>query len=444
MDSRRESKRLRDVDVTEMYALKLGALWRALRREHLSLWMLCFYFFFEYVRPQSLYPVIDILPWAQISLGLSMITAILDRSVRWTEHIQNKLLVLFLTIVIISGVFAFRPAESLHFWTQIGGWAMAYFLVINVVNTERRLLLFLLAYCLFSLKMAQHGTIAWASRGFSFASYGLIGSPGWFRNSGEYAIQMLIYGSLAISIVYALKDRWGIYKKWILYTAASTGYIAIMGASSRGSQLALGAIGIWWLLKLKGGMRALLVISLLAFALYHLLPEEQMRRFSEMGSDDSSQQRLTYWQFAIDEVIPTHPVIGIGYHNWLTYTNFKHPEGMGPYGVVEEVHNIYLQAASELGFTGLTAFLILVIISFVANARTRKNAQILNNRFYYYGYYGLDDGVIGFVVDGSFVTVLYYPFFWIQFAMIAMLNNVSCMQVKAVKKQAARTRKAIT
>ncbi|MDA3870158.1 MAG: hypothetical protein PF589_09505, partial [Gammaproteobacteria bacterium] len=39
--------------------------------------------------------------------------------------------------------------------------------------------------------------------------------------------------------------------------------------------------------------------------------------------------------------------------------------------------------------------------------------------------YALDAGLIGYLVAGSFVTVLYYPFFWIQIAMIVMLNNVA-------------------
>ena len=38
------------------------------------------------------------------------------------------------------------------------GWVVVYFLVINIVNTEKRLLIFLLAYCLFNFKMS-HTTI---------------------------------------------------------------------------------------------------------------------------------------------------------------------------------------------------------------------------------------------------------------------------------------------
>lgn len=413
------------VDIKDLYALKAGALWSAFKAEHLSLWMLCIYFFFEYVRPQSIYPVIDILPWAQLFLIASILTAFTDRSVHWVSNGQNKLMILFALIIIVSGLFAFKKSASLEYWSVFAGWLIVYFLVISVVNTETRLILFLVAYCLFSLKMAQHGAVGWAMRGFSFASYGLIGAPGWFRNSGEYAIQMLIYGSLAVSMAVALKQYWGKVKKWLLYLAAAMGYMAVMGASSRGAQIGLAVIGIWMLLKMKNGLKGLIVIMVLAIALYHLLPEEQIQRFVEIGNDRNSLQRLAYWQYALQEVIPKHPIIGIGYHNWLYYLSFKVPEGMGPLQTVQESHNIYIQATSELGFVGLFAFIWLIVYAFINNARTRRCALETRKMFMYYLAFGLDAGLIGYLVAGSFVTVLYYPFFWIQIAMIVMLNNVA-------------------
>ena len=422
--SKRQIKN-RPVDISDLYTMKVGSLWSAFKKENVSLWMLCIYFFFEYVRPQTLYPVLDVLPWAQLFLLASLISAFFDQSVRWVGNIENRMLICFAVIVIISGFFAFRPSVSLDDWAVLGGWIIVYFLVINVVNTERRMFLFLLAYCLFNLKMSQHGAVSWAMRGFSFASYGLIGAPGWFRNSGEYAIQMLIYGPLAVVIVVSLKDYWGRYKKWLFYAFAATGYMAVIGASSRGAQIALAVAGIWFLLKQKNGFKGLLLIIFIAMALYYLMPEEQIQRFSEMGDDKNSLQRLAYWEFALQDIIPKYPVLGVGYYNWRPYLLYAVPEGLGPYQIVEVSHNIYIQAASELGITGLVGFLLLITFAFVNNARTRKISKHFENRLLFNLSYGLDAGLIGFLVAGSFVTVLYYPFFWIQIAMIVMLNNVA-------------------
>jgi len=413
------------IPLESLYALKPGALWKAFREQPLPFKLLCFYYFIEYVRAQTLYPVLDILPWAQITLLATLVTAILDPTVKWVSHPVNRLLVSFYLVMLISSLLAFMPSQAWEERNVVLGWLLVYFLTISLVDTEKKLILFVIAYFLFNLKMAQHGTITWASRGFSFAGWGLVGSPGWFRNSGEFAIQMLIYGSLSLSFVLALRAYWGRFKRWLLVLAALTGYMAVMGASSRGAQLGLAAIAIWALLKLKWGMRGIIVIGILVAVLFVILPDEQIARLREMGEDADSLQRLTYWKYALDEVIPKFPVLGLGYHNWLAYLSFMVPEGMVPHAINQEPHNIYIQAAAELGLAGLFIFLLLVAAAFIYNYKTRKMAAELENRLLFFLSYGLDAGLMGYLVAGSFVSVFYYPFFWVQLTMVVMVNHIA-------------------
>ncbi|MDX2441152.1 MAG: hypothetical protein QNK40_11460, partial [Desulfobacterales bacterium] len=44
-----------------------------------------------------------------------------------------------------------------------------------------------------------------------------------------------------------------------------------------------------------------------------------------------------------------------------------------------------------------------------------------------------DMGLVGYLAAGFFVTVLYYPFFWVQIAMIVALHNVSLHAVSENK-----------
>ena len=424
MSTPKYHRKANGISATDLYAMKVGDLWVALKQEHAALWMLCIYYFFEYVRPQSLYPALDILPWSQIALLSTLAIVLLDRSVTWVSSPMNKLFIMFNLMVIISGIFAFVPEVSWEYRNVMLTWFLVYFLTVTIVNTEKRLILFLVAYLLFNLKMSQHGAIGWASRGFSFASYGLIGSPGWFRNSGEFAIQMLIFGSLAIAFVYSLKEYWGRYKKWIFYIIAGTGYMAVMGASSRGAQIALGVMGIWLLFKKGLGFKGLLILIVLSGLLYAILPDEQIQRFYEIGDDRNSQQRLVYWGIGLD-IIKENLLTGIGYHNWLAYLSFLYPDGIGPLETIERQHNIYIEVASDLGVFGLIIFLLLVLYAFIINSRTRRLVKNKGNFLLKNLSYGLDAGLIGYLVAGSFVTVLFYPFFWVQITMIVMLNNVA-------------------
>jgi putative inorganic carbon (HCO3(-)) transporter len=429
------------IDIKDLYALKVSALWGELKQQHISFWFLCLYFLFEYTRPQVLYPVLDVLPWGMLSLLLTLITVFLNKSIVSLSNPLNKLIIAFSFIVILSGIFAFNSADSWEYKEAMLGWVIVYFLVINIVNTERRLILFIAAYLLLNLKMAQFGSIIWVKSGFSFVHTGLNGAPGWFTNSGEYAIQMLIYGSLALAFVISLSSYFGRYKRWILYAAAIMGYFAVMGASSRGSQFALAIIAVWFLIKQKNGFKGIMALIVLSIALFYLLPEEQIQRFQGVGEDRSSLQRLAYVDVGL-EIIKEHPVLGVGYNNWISYMQFMYPNGVGIGQTIQESHNIYIQAASELGLLGLMCFLLMIIFAFINNSRTRKMAEQINNKLFYNLSYGLDAGLIGYLVAGTFVTVLYYPFFWIQITMIVMLNSVTkSVWLNITKKKSMVSRK---
>jgi len=407
----------------DLYALKVGLFWTALKSEHASLWFLSLSIFFEYVRPQTLYPQLDFLPWAQLSLIAAIVFALIDPSVKWISGSLNKLFVVLVFWIFLSGVFAFKPADSIEGWVIVVNWLIFYYLILTVVNTEQRFFLFVVIYLLFNFKMAQHGAITWAQRGFSFSGWGLTGSPGWFRNSGEYAIQMLIFGSLIIAFVISIKPYLQKWKLLIMSVVAISGYMAVMGASSRGSQLALGLIIVWMLLKIKLGLKGILFAAVVGFAAYYLLPDEQMDRFRDMGEDPTSVQRLVYWELGVD-IVGENPMFGVGYENWLSYVRNIYPNGLGPLGKVELPHNIFVEIAAESGIPAISIFIIMIVVSLFCCHRTRKLAVQIENKFFQLISLGLEAGLIGYLGAGMFVTVFYYPYFWVQIAMIFSLYNI--------------------
>lgn len=420
-------KKQEPADIQDYYAISVGAMWRGLKQEEAAFWWLCVYMFFEYVRPQSIYTQIDVVPWSQITLLLAVFTAFLDRSVRWVKSPENTLFFIFIFIVLLSSVFAFQSSVS---WARINvivNWVILYFLVITIVNTEKRFFIFLLLFLLVSFKMSQHGFMNFASRGFSFADWGATGAPGWFQNSGEFAIQMVIFSPLVIAFILALKKYWGRYTTWFFYLLPITALISIVASSSRGSQMAILGVGLWFVLKSRKGIKAVAGVVVVGAVLYFMIPPEQIARLEEMGEDRTSLQRYAYWSHGLD-VIEQHLGTGIGYANWKEYCWFVNPAGLGPNHSCQEPHNIYIQAASELGVPGLIVFLLMVLYIFILNARTRRLASQTNNVLFGYIAHGLDGGLVGFMIAAFFVTVLYYPFFWAQLAMTVALYSIAKSQ----------------
>ncbi len=115
-----------------------------------------------------------------------------------------------------------------------------------------------------------------------------------------------------------------------------------------------------------------------------------------------------------------YPVLGIGYANWPEYHAIN-------YGVRALPHNVFIEAGAELGYTGLAAFVALIGCTFWINRRTRQVAKLRpdGGRFIFFMAHGLDAAMVGFMASGFFITVLYYPFFWINFAMTVALHNAA-------------------
>jgi O-antigen ligase len=402
-----------------LYTLHPKVIWRFLKTQPASFWCINAYLLFEYVRPQSIYDALEGPPWAQITILLSLATFLLEGKFFRLRTPADATLCIFSLVLVLSSVQAFRPQVAYEKVPEFFSWVLIYLLIANIVVTERRFLVFMLAFLLYSLKMSQHATRSWAGAGFAFRDWGVTGAPGWFHNSGEFGIQMVIFAPLAVHFALGLKRHWGRAAKSLLGVMVLTAVIGTIGSSSRGAMLGMAVVAIFMLAKTKHKLKGAVVLIGLAIFAAILIPEESLDRFRTMGEDGTSVSRKTYWAAGI-QAMQQHPVLGIGYANWTVYMRYAHG-GMGL------PHNIFIQAGAELGYAGLLAFIAMIVATFVVNYRTRKMLRPLGERgaFMSSMAHGLDAALVGYLVSGSFVTVLYYPYFWINLAMTVALHNAA-------------------
>jgi putative inorganic carbon (HCO3(-)) transporter len=407
-------------DSADLQDLRLTTLWSAFKSEGLAFWLLCTYLMFEYVRPQSIYKGLEVFPWTTATMMAAAVAALAARrTVRITSP-ANGFLLLFSGVIVLSSITAYRPEWS---YTQFDGyflWLVSYGLIVYTVTTERRMLLMLLAFVLYNVKMTQFSTRAWISIGFGFRAWGTGGGPGWFQNSGEFGIEMCVFFPIVTYLALGLRPRLARWKFLGLLGIAGTALIGMVVSSSRGALIGGAAVMLFMAVRSKYRVRAMVAAVVVGTVLFFAIPPEQMTRLSESGTDQTSVNRLTYWRHGI-EMTNDHPVLGVGYGNWVPYYQ-DHFEGR-----VQVCHNIFVQAASELGYTGLVAFLLLIGCTFMLNTRSRALAARAGPRGHltYCIANGLDGALIGYMVSGFFVTVLYYPYFWINLAMTVALNTVA-------------------
>jgi O-antigen ligase len=408
---------------SRLYLVRFRDLWEFVKRQPLSFKLVCAYLFMEYVRPQQIYEAIAGPPYSKFIIGFAVIAFLFEgRSFRIRS--PELLLGLFTAVLVASSVFALDPDASYAQFSLFFSWIVIYLLIANTVDTEERFLVFVLSFILYSFKMAQFGTRSWASAGFHFRDWGINGAPGWFSNSGEFGIQMCVFLPIAFYFTRALSRHWPRWKKYLFWSMPACALLSIVGSSSRGALVGLAAVAAWMVSKTRYKVRGLVSMAVVAAVVYWLLPPEQLARLQDSGTDYTSVTRTTMWKRGL-ELMHQYPFLGIGYKNWSPYMKNLYGQPLLP-------HNIFIEAGSELGYTGLFAFVVLIFATFVLNYRTRRLARQLpgGNPFLFEMAHGLDAALIGYLASGFFVTVLYYPFFWINFAMTVALHRAALNKVR--------------
>jgi len=399
-----------------MYSLRAKAIWGSFRRQPLSVWLICLYMLFEYVRPQAIYPILAKVPWAQLLILLTPIAFLLEGAKFKAKNPINLWMVVFSLAVLLSWLTAQYPESSQAQMFVYVNWVFVYVLVGNIATPESRFFLFYGLFLLASFKMSQQGARTWAERGFSSAKWGATGAPGWFNNSGEFGIQMCVFFPMTLYFIGALKKYWVQWKRYAILAFPITAVMSMIATNSRGALVGAGMVGLWMLARARHRVRGFVMLGVLAVIVVVAMPEEQKERFRTMGEDKTSESRLTYWRRGI-EAFKAHPVTGIGYENWAPYYE-------ATYGTTALPHNIFIQGGAELGSIGLIAMVGLIVASFVTNSRTRKIAHGLGERGHFMEMTarGLDGAMIGFLASGFFVTVLFYPYLWFALGMTSALH----------------------
>jgi putative inorganic carbon (HCO3(-)) transporter len=421
------------MSVESLLNLKLRSFISSFRAESAALWFLCLYILMEYIRPQAMYSFLDFLPWGEVSILLCFASVFLTGSKANGMGTLDRMFILFSLIVIWSSIFAWSPEQSLKGWTTYLSWMLLYFSVVSILTTPNRMFLFMLFFILINFKLSLHGTKSFAGRGFSFAGYGLVGSPGWFRNSGEYAMQMVIVFAISTTILLSLREYFERLRRWwlLMLMFPGTAFLTVIGSSSRGGQLALAAVIFVLIFKRKKIFKKIFVLGILVVIVLNFLPEHQLQRFTTMGHDRTSELRLMHWKNALD-TIEHHP-LGIGYHNWIPYyQTHYHPVKL------EVIHNTILEAFVDLGIPGGILFLVMLSSAFIMNLRTMREMKEIDGpeeKIVAIIAKGVNIGLLGSILAAFFMSVLFYPMFWLAFATTSSLRQMSKKRI-ALQKEA--------
>lgn len=423
------SVRNKNVSIEDLYELKICSIWKAFVSEGFSFWMCCLYLFFEYVRPHAIWTWLDFYPyWARTFVILAFLGWLLDSKNRFVWNKISTGIIIFQLVIIISSINAYWPSFAWENFMQYFNWVIVYFVMTQIVNTKKRFLLLFFVFYLVSFKLSFFGFRFLATTGFS--SYGISGPVGFFQNPGELAIQMLIFAPISLFFAIGLNAYLKKWQRLLLYFVPITAAITVLGTNTRGGQIALVVQIMALVLMTRHRIKAFIAVVLIIIIGIYILPDQQKTRFESVGKDETSIQRILYLKNGW-EMIKENPYFGVGYFNFIPYyslhytediftNNYRYYKQEDPLKRAELPHNIFIQVGTDTGFVGLFVYIYLIISGFL---KVHLKNDLIEDYFVSCLKKGFNLSLLGFLIAGQFVSVAYYPFFWIHLLFVSALTN---------------------
>ena len=380
----------------------------------------CAYIVFTYLRPHLIYPQLNFLPWLQLTIlgGLGLMA--FKKQLNFTG--THALVFLFAILAWISALTSYYPDISMLNIDTPVIWAIEVLFLSNCVSNLKQLKLLISLLLLFLFKMSFFGAKTWALRGFGFSGWGIQGPPGYFNNSGEFSLLMAMTAVMSIPFLIGL----GLKRRY-LWLLPITAVMTVLGASSRGGQLAL-VVGLLYLLIAykKIRIKNLVYTVLAGWLIMTILPEEQKARLSSMGDDDTSVSRMNYWHAGID-MAKQNPWTGVGYNAFPDYYNDYYKIGGEGYlsNRKEVSHNSMVQVVSTMGIPALLIYLMIHIRIFYNTPKKSLRLAADHSPLPLSIYHSLRGGIVTFFIGAFFMSVAFYPYIYLLCGLSIALRRLT-------------------
>ena len=274
----------------------------------------------------------------------------------------NIWIILFIVVIAVSALTSISLEESLNIALVMIAFAMAYFIIINTIETKKQFKSILYMFVIAAGISAVFGIYQYI--------FGDVYSQAWldadmfedikmrvystFENPNVYGEYLILAIPIAVALFWTEKGFW---KKAFLLGIAGITMLAMILTFSRGCWL-----GILFALAILAVIidRRFIILGIIALMFMpFVLPDTIINRFMSIGdmSDSSTSYRVYIWMGSL-AMLKDYWVSGIG----LGETSFNTIYPLYSYNNIEapHSHNLYLQIVSQFGIMGLIMFLAIV------------------------------------------------------------------------------------
>jgi O-antigen ligase len=410
----------------------------------MQFFLLCLLWIFFSFKPEWTIPGLKFIAPGQTFIQLFLLMA-------WVfypdKKLRNPITKYFFLFVLLMAVSLFLARNTGVGRDIVRGMALLYITYLSTItfaDTQKRVLTIINIYILGNLWIAVLGILG----------QGLAQGISIFDDQNDLALQMNVV--LPIVIFLAMKERHLLKKLFYLTSGLIFLAVNIIGFS-RGGFVGLVAVLVFVLLKLPiRRLKAILMILIIVGGTICFAPEsywKEMETLKEGTKEATADTRLFYWKVAIREFVD-HPIIGVGPGNfgvWLSdYTreDDRLSDGSritgGTKGWGRVCHSLYFTVLAELGVIGVILYSLMVYWVFkeirlglarmnrIKVTEHTKHGEGEENQPFDERYeklrslgLGIMGGLVGFLVSGAFLSVLFYPQFWLLCSLSTAMGNLT-------------------
>jgi len=392
-------------------------------RSRLAFFLILFYLFLEYGRPQALLPPLRFLHLSALT-GVMLAMLLLVRKKERLQDRQTLLFVLLLGLMVVHG-----PIAVNNYWALMTFIAMcynfiAYLALVHFVDDEERFGKLVDVWIKVHVMVAVVGIV-----------YKGRGAGGFLGDENDLCLTLNMV--LPFTFFLAMSARKN--TKRIYYIALTCIFLfVIILTKSRGGFVGLAATGAycWWKSKRKVLSGAVVLVLVLFIAL--AAPSTYWDEIRSIADETAAERpygtgsaRQYQWGVAWDMFLD-HPIMGVGQGNfpWNVHS-IEQEQGLSFHQrsmASREAHSLYFTLIPELGLIGIVLFGWMLLLT-VRNLRYIQRSAATGKMADGILPAGsiataLEASLVGYLSSGAFLSVLYYPNFWILMGFTLSLRKI--------------------
>lgn len=362
--------------------------------ERLWFFFLIFYLIIDLGRPQEIFPIASL----RIGMLVTIVLALfLFGSGRFASSIclQSKLILFF--VFLLAG---YIPVAANNFYAYMAFrtiFLMLPFLLsyIILVNSRSRLLATCKAYAALMVMMSVYSL-----------SHNAVGPGGALHDENDLCLFLVTYLPLVLFVAKQEKRK---FKKFLWMAGVILTTIAVVFTKSRGGFVGLSAMvaAYWWFSKKK---IALLVGIVLLSGIMLVVGGDSYRK--DMGTitdikENTAMERLLSWEAGLSMFLDNP--LGVGGNNFPIHFPEYQPAEIKRNMWGRVAHSLWFTLIPETGIFGILIYFLIIRMNF---KDLKCLSKLDEDDFFPPLAIAVYASFAGFFAAASFISVLYYPYFW--------------------------------